>query len=105
MSFSAKRCAYSDMPSFSSQSAICCIAAPYGFSAIRSGPAGKGTLPHVLLIVAPREKALYRPEHYARPPDSAMNVAVRGRMILISVNSPGCVSTSIDPECCFTMMS
>ena len=27
MSFSAKRCAYSDMPSFSSQSAICCIAA------------------------------------------------------------------------------
>ena len=33
------------------------------------------------VIVAPREKALYRPEHYARPPDSAMNVAVRGRMI------------------------
>ena len=28
MSFSAKRSAYSDMPSFSSQSAICCIAAP-----------------------------------------------------------------------------
>ena len=27
MRFSAKRCAYSDMPSFSSQSAICCIAA------------------------------------------------------------------------------
>jgi hypothetical protein len=34
-----------------------------------------------------------------------MNVAVRGRVILISVNSPGNVSTSIDPECCFTMMS
>ena len=28
MPFSAKRCAYSDMPSFSSQSAISCIAAP-----------------------------------------------------------------------------
>src|SRR5262245_31005641 len=41
MRFSAKRCAYSDMPSFSSQSAICCIAAPYGFNAIRSGPAGQ----------------------------------------------------------------
>ena len=27
MSFSAKRSAYSDMPSFSSQSAICCIPA------------------------------------------------------------------------------
>ena len=27
MRFSAKRCAYSDMPSFSSQSAICCMAA------------------------------------------------------------------------------
>ena len=26
-------------------------------------------------------------------------------MILISVNSPGCVSTSIDPPCCLTMMS
>ena len=65
----------------------------------------KGTLPHVLLIVAPRGRALYRPERYVRPPDSAMNVGVRGRMILISVNSPGWVSTSIDPECCFTMMS
>jgi hypothetical protein len=30
---------------------------------------------------------------------------VRGRTILISVNSPGCVSTSIDPPCCLTMMS
>src|SRR5262249_2001175 len=35
----------------------------------------------------------------------AVNVALRGRIILISVYSPGCVSTSIDPECCFTMMS
>src|SRR5262245_49382650 len=41
MSLSTKRSAYSDMPSFSSQSAICCIAAPYGFNAIRSGPAGQ----------------------------------------------------------------
>jgi hypothetical protein len=30
---------------------------------------------------------------------------VRGRTILNSVNSPGCVSTSIDPPCCLTMMS
>ena len=29
----------------------------------------------------------------------------RGRTIFISVNSPGCVSTSIEPPCCFTMMS
>jgi hypothetical protein len=33
------------------------------------------------------------------------NTAVRGRITLISVNSPGCVSTSIEPACCFTMMS
>ena len=30
---------------------------------------------------------------------------MRGRTILISVNSPGCVSTSIDPPCCLTMTS
>ena len=42
---------------------------------------------------------------YARPRGSATNVAVRGRTILISVYSPGWVSTSIDPECCLTMMS
>src|SRR6516165_8973906 len=35
----------------------------------------------------------------------AVGAALRGRIILISVNSPGCVSTSIEPECCFTMMS
>ena len=29
----------------------------------------------------------------------------RGRTIFISVNSPGCVSTSIEPPCCFTTMS
>src|SRR5262249_30258679 len=33
------------------------------------------------------------------------NPAVRGRTILISVNSPGCVSTSMEPPCCFTTMS
>ena len=31
--------------------------------------------------------------------------AMRGRMTLISVNSPGPVSTSIDPACCLTTMS
>src|SRR5262245_44911171 len=36
---------------------------------------------------------------------SHTNTAVRGRITLISVNSPGCVSTSIAPACCLTMMS
>ena len=30
---------------------------------------------------------------------------VRGKIIFILVNSPGCVSTSIEPPCCFTTMS
>ena len=30
---------------------------------------------------------------------------IRGKVTLISVNSPGCVSTSIEPPCCLTMMS
>ena len=33
------------------------------------------------------------------------NAATRGKVTLISVNSPGCVSTSIEPPCCLTMMS
>ena len=33
------------------------------------------------------------------------NAGVRGKTILISVNSPVCVSTSIEPACCFTMTS
>src|SRR6516162_4037832 len=64
-----------------------------------------GNLPHAPTYCSAQGKALRRPENYARPRDSAMNVAVRGRITLISVYSPGCVSTSIDPECCFTMMS
>src|SRR5262249_32825649 len=36
---------------------------------------------------------------------SGSNAVARGRIILISVNSPGCVSTSIDPPCCLTTMS
>ena len=36
---------------------------------------------------------------------SVQNAAARGKITLISVNSPGCVSTSIEPPCCFTMMS
>src|SRR5262249_27834148 len=42
---------------------------------------------------------------HALPPGLASNAAMRGRVILNSVNSPGCVSTSIDPPCCFTMIS
>ena len=33
------------------------------------------------------------------------NAAARGKVTLISVNSPGRVSTSIEPPCCFTTMS
>jgi ParB family chromosome partitioning protein len=33
------------------------------------------------------------------------NAGTRGKVTLISVNSPGSVSTSIEPPCCFTMMS
>ena len=44
-------------------------------------------------------------EDHARLPVSARNTAARGRVILNSVNSPGWVSTSIDPPCCLTMMS
>jgi hypothetical protein len=33
------------------------------------------------------------------------DAATRGKVTLISVNSPGRVSTSIEPPCCFTMMS
>ena len=58
-----------------------------------------------LRVIPLKVSLFYRPEDYTRPRDSVMNAPVRGRMILISVNSPGCVSTSIDPECCFTMMS
>src|SRR5262252_7245882 len=36
---------------------------------------------------------------------SGSNAAARGKITLISVNSPGCVSTSIEPACCLTMMS
>src|SRR5262249_9431012 len=40
------------MPSFSSQSAICCIAAPYKFNAIRSGPSGQKVYDTRQLIVS-----------------------------------------------------
>src|SRR5215467_7526477 len=52
MRFSAKHWAYSDMPSFSSQSAICCIASPYGLNAIRSGPTGQKVYHKRRLIAA-----------------------------------------------------
>ena len=44
-----------------------------------------------------------RPDHAA---DTRVELAaVRGRMMRNSVNSPGSVSTSIKPPCCFTTMS
>ena len=46
---------------------------------------------------------------HAPPPDLvvalATAAAVRGRMILNSVNFPGAVSTTIEPACCLTTMS
>ena len=42
---------------------------------------------------------------HVRSPDLIRDVPARGRTILNSVNSPGWVSTSIDPACCLTMMS
>src|SRR5262249_33238659 len=36
---------------------------------------------------------------------SGSSAAARGKITLISVNSPGSVSTSIAPPCCLTMMS
>ena len=50
-------------------------------------------------------RSLYKREDHTRPPDSARNTAARGKVILISVNSPGLVSTSIEPTCCLTTMS
>ena len=41
MSFSAKRSAYSDIPSFSSQSAICCIGVALRTNAVILKPAGQ----------------------------------------------------------------
>ncbi len=37
--------------------------------------------------------------------EAIRDAPARGRTILNSVNSPGCVSTSIYPPCCLTMMS
>ena len=36
---------------------------------------------------------------------ATMKAAARGKITRTSANSPGRVSTSIDPECCFTIMS
>src|SRR4029450_3950758 len=36
---------------------------------------------------------------------SGSKAATRGKVTLISVHSPSCVSTSIRPACCLTMMS
>src|SRR5208282_1940504 len=42
---------------------------------------------------------------HARSPDLIRDAPARCSTILNSVNEPGCVSTSIDPPCCLTMMS
>ena len=55
---------------------------------------------HVGLIINHENKKIH-----ARSPDLIRDPPARGRTIRNSVNSPGCVSTSIDPPCCLTMMS
>src|SRR5262249_8657310 len=57
------------------------------------------------LSVLDRELKVLYTRHLIMVSFQAVNGALRGRIILISVYSPGCVSTSIAPECCFTMMS
>jgi hypothetical protein len=50
-------------------------------------------------------KPITKHNHQACAVGSVGNAPERGNVILISVNSPGVVSTSIDPPCCLTMMS
>ena len=61
----------------------------------------------VRIASSPRTKLgrRHRNRDYVRPRVSVISAAVRGKIIRTSVNSPGWESTSIDPECCFTMMS
>src|SRR5262245_12397622 len=55
---------------------------------------------HVRLIINYENKQVH-----VDAPALPMAAALRGRMIRNSVNSPGVVSTSIDPPCCLTIMS
>ena len=54
MSFSAKRSAYSDIPSFSSQSAICCIGVALRTNACYSEAGRTESLPHALTYPSAR---------------------------------------------------
>jgi hypothetical protein len=54
----------------------------------------------IWLVIDPENEKVH-----ACPPDFIRGAPVRGRTILTSVNSPGFVSTSIDPPWCLTMMS
>ena len=55
---------------------------------------------HIGLIINHENKRVHM-----RSPDLIRDAPARGRTILNSVKLPGCVSTSIDPPCCLTMMS
>src|ERR1019366_6408799 len=55
---------------------------------------------HVRVIIDHENESVH-----ARSPDFISDAPARGRTIRNSVNSPGCVSTSIEPACCLTMMS
>src|SRR5262245_55176429 len=111
MRFSAKRWAYSDRPSFSSHSVICCMAASAAdrhLSERIMTPAHAEVAAEVLVEQHFDIRLIVNHENeqvHARPPDWTSDAATRSRTILNSVNSPGCVSTSIDPACCLTMIS
>ena len=79
-----------------------------GLGKIHGEPTGAEIVPELLpeqhfdirLIVNHENEKVH-----ARSPDLIRAAPARGRTIRNSVNAPGCVSTSIDPPCCLTMMS
>ena len=70
---------------------------------------GKKTAPSDLPKLVSEARLIVNHEneqaHAPPAPDLLASVIARGRTILNSVNSPGTVSTSIEPPCCLTMMS
>ena len=82
-----------------------------GSGSIATEPLGAGTIQCLLFAasdqIADRSRMTQRAKsrQSALQQKEAQTLALRGTMILISVNSPGCVSTSIEPACCLTTMS
>jgi hypothetical protein len=79
--------------------------AVYAFAAIRPKPisAFRRSKPDLVSCLATCSEGHNRT--HARSTGFIKDAPARGRTILNSVNSSGCVSTSIEPPCCLTMMS